>query len=709
MKEHLDENRQRQLAFFLTGRAERPMMEPINGHRPALFAGYQDLTSLRYDFPLVLNENGPGDRALLSLSALIDDVVATFPAADRDRLAKHGHRIEQKIRLDLPTQGSVDLGIIWKAAAKCLSKDDRSVAASAGALWQAFDVTGRIVDVDAELPRHVISHVWRVVQRQKTRDFIQKAERLLFRLREIIVAEEVGSATGRSPERLRAGMGTAFSTTFDFEAFSKVLGDSRSDARLSDSRRSRIENLIDVISNQRFYPLSNDLKGYDFEFQTCSEALAAYNDRYDEAVSLLRSLAVADLEVAGDYREQVHDLIFNAFGHNGLSSDQVAKLPDYLICTNTSELNATETAEIIEILAAGRPFRILVTTDDVLERSKVGAAHTPLAFRSRHFVDTAIGLSDVFVYQASASDIARSSEFLMRAASYDGPALFSIFSGVNDFTRKFSPYLVAAAAVESRVFPTFAYDPSSGDNLALRLNIGCNASADRDWPVHSFSFEDTDLQAHSVDVTFTLADLMAMDQRFARHFALLPDAHWNEPMLTVADAIDLDVRCISANPPMIQLVDEENRLYRALVDEQTLDAVRRSRTMWRILREQAVRPSSAQNDKLDLAAPAVTAAEHLDEIAEQTQVTLRGAPASDDPFIETPRCTTCNECTGINSLMFAYNGEKQAYIADPDAGTYRQLVEAAESCQVSIIHPGKPRNPKEPGLDELVKRAEPFN
>jgi len=27
---------------------------------------------------------------------------------------------------------------------------------------------------------------------------------------------------------------------------------------------------------------------------------------------------------------------------------------------------------------------------------------------------------------------------------------------------------------------------------------------------------------------------------------------------------------------------------------------------------------------------------------------------------------------------------------------------------VAIIHPGKPRNPKEPGLEELLKRAEPF-
>ena len=58
--------------------------------------------------------------------------------------------------------------------------------------------------------------------------------------------------------------------------------------------------------------------------------------------------------------------------------------------------------------------------------------------------------------------------------------------------------------------------------------------------------------------------------------------------------------------------------------------------------------------------------------------------------------------------MFGYDANKQASIINPDAGTYRQLVEAAESCQVSIIHPGKPRNPNEPGLDELMKRAESF-
>ena len=80
-----------------------------------------------------------------------------------------------------------------------------------------------------------------------------------------------------------------------------------------------------------------------------------------------------------------------------------------------------------------------------------------------------------------------------------------------------------------------------------------------------------------------------------------------------------------------------------------------------------------------------------------------------EAYIETARCNTCDECTKKNPKMFAYNENKQAYIKDIDAGTFRDLVESAEVCKVAILHPGKPRNPDEPGLEELIKRAAPFN
>ncbi len=80
-----------------------------------------------------------------------------------------------------------------------------------------------------------------------------------------------------------------------------------------------------------------------------------------------------------------------------------------------------------------------------------------------------------------------------------------------------------------------------------------------------------------------------------------------------------------------------------------------------------------------------------------------------EPYIETARCTTCDECTNLNNRMFKYNDQKQAYIADPEAGTFRELVMAAERCPAAIIHPGTPLNKNEKDLDKWVKRAEPFN
>jgi pyruvate-ferredoxin/flavodoxin oxidoreductase len=78
------------------------------------------------------------------------------------------------------------------------------------------------------------------------------------------------------------------------------------------------------------------------------------------------------------------------------------------------------------------------------------------------------------------------------------------------------------------------------------------------------------------------------------------------------------------------------------------------------------------------------------------------------PYIDSDRCTSCNECTGLNRTMFAYDANKRAYVKDPTAGTFAQLVMAAEKCPVGAIHPGTPLNPKEKDLDKWLKRAQAF-
>lgn len=79
-----------------------------------------------------------------------------------------------------------------------------------------------------------------------------------------------------------------------------------------------------------------------------------------------------------------------------------------------------------------------------------------------------------------------------------------------------------------------------------------------------------------------------------------------------------------------------------------------------------------------------------------------------EAWIDTPLCTTCNECIDTNNKIFQYNAEKQAFVADPAGGPFADIVLAAENCPVRIIHPGAPQNPDEPNLEEWVKRAESF-
>ncbi|MDH5382332.1 MAG: ferredoxin [Cyclobacteriaceae bacterium] len=80
-----------------------------------------------------------------------------------------------------------------------------------------------------------------------------------------------------------------------------------------------------------------------------------------------------------------------------------------------------------------------------------------------------------------------------------------------------------------------------------------------------------------------------------------------------------------------------------------------------------------------------------------------------DPYIDTALCTSCNECIQINKSMFKYNGDKLAEIVNPDAGTFADLVEAAEKCPAGVIHPGKPRNMKEPDIEKLMEIAKKYN
>ncbi|MEO8680577.1 MAG: hypothetical protein ABI665_16105 [Vicinamibacterales bacterium] len=713
------------VAFFLTGTRPGGDLRAVDGLelRPALLAGYRDLAELRYDFPLLLVDNRPDGPLVQTLSSVIDDALAATAAGlDGDRIRQHGLRIEREIRLLVSSGAAWPLSSIWENESRWLALGtEPSFADSRKRLRGAITVDGELVDCDAALPARLVRHLWSAVQRQKVTAFHQKLDRLVLKLSDILKADFERSTARRDASHLQGSVGKGFEDAFDFGAMVRVLAGAGPGDGLAESRRKRIYQLLAVLTSRAFLPgpdvhaTRNGGQPYTFVFDTCSEALDAFRSRMPSVIALAKAIAIAELEIDGQYRELRHDALFEEFGANGLDPLDLAAFPDYLVCVNAANLPAAEQARLMEILTSGLPIKVLLQIDDILEESPYGEGALASGTRTRQIASMAMGLNDVFVLQSTSSNLPRFRDHLLRGLTYRGPTLFSVFSGASGTASGLPPYLVAAAAMESRVFPAFVYDPAAGPNWASRFCLDANPQRELDWPIQRFTYEDERHQRVSADLAFTAVDFVASDRRYARHLAEIPREHWDGALLPVDESLSRERKGLPDTVPSLLMVDEEDRLHKVIVDERLMREARRCREMWHSLQELGGIHNSHAEALLAGARQAWEAVPEVHArpaagvvILESAPLTLEPARSTDDAYIETPRCSTCNECTTINGRMFAYDGNRQAFITDVTAGTYAQLVEAAESCQVSVIHPGKPRNPQEPGLDELLKRAAPF-
>ena len=722
------------IAFHLTGRISAGAFDALaqSDLQPAILAGYRDLTALRYDFPIVLIRAGGDGKPVQSLSGLFDGALKDIAADDAERLRKHAYRLEREIRTLVAEGTAGSLSKIWDLAAAAIgAKSDDRLQDSLRRQRAAVKVDGDVVGYDKAMPFRLFQHVWQSLQARKTQTIRADINKLIMKLSDILSADFVHSKEGLSPERLRATVGAAHWDMFDFDAMSRLLVETSANVPIPESRRRRVRGLLSVLRAQRFFAPADNEKGvdvgepYSFVFGNCADAVAAYRERLPRMIELAKAIAMARLETEGEYSEGRHDEFFAEFGDNGLDPADLALFPGYLICLRTADFGAAESDLVLQAFVAGMPAKVVVQVDDIIEQSAVGSDYLISGLRNKQLASTTIGLGACYVLQASGSSLFQLREQILRGLACDGPALFSVFSGASG--SGIQPYLTAAAAAESRVFPAFIYDPSAGPDWASRFSLSANSQIDRDWPLQRLDYEDAEHQLVSENLAFTLVDFAACDPRCAKHFAKVPRGKWGADLLPVSEFLASKPQELSDKVPCLLMADRDNQLQKVLVDDKLVQAARRCVEAWRSLQELGgVHNSHAarlleQERKIwaEQARPAVVAQETPAAAASSATALAPAAPApesaqpaaerpSDDPYIETPRCTSCNECTQINDKMFAYDANKQAYIANPDAGTYRQLVEAAESCQVSIIHPGKPRNPDEPGLDELKARAESF-
>ena len=736
-----------QRLFFSTGRRQGEGVDAIDGLslRPALLAPYRDLSRLRHDFPLLLIDRGPGAGTIRSLSSVVDEVVTEIAprGIEGERLRKYVLRLEREVR-DLVAGGmSGPLSAVWAAAASRLAAPaDPATEALLTLFGERLQLDGAVVGCDRAMPARVLTHAWSTAQAAKSTAFRGTLDRLVVKLSDILRAAYLHSAAGQRPDALRAALGGTHRDAFDFGMMSKLVVRNAPKDDLPPARRARIEGALAALKSQPFFPdpmlahRPDAPASFAFAFDNCAAAAAAYRERLPKLAEVVKALSIAELEAAGAYVEAEHDAFFDGFDEHALAAEDIALFPDYLVCIPADQAGAPENAGLMDLLSAGLPVKILTEATDLLEEAAVGTGHFAFGVRSVRLANTATALGGVFVVQTASSNLYALRDRLAKAFGHRGAALFSVYAGAGA-VGELPPYLTAAAAMESRAFPAFTYDPYAGDNQAVRFSLEDNPQPEADWPVAPFEYADEGLQRITEETPFTVADFVLCDTRYAAHFARVPRERWNGAMIPADEWLARDPKELGDAIPYVLAVDPADVLQRVIVDARLMQTVARTRTFWHRLQEQGgihnshadillarerAKWEQAKEKELEqlkataATTPAAAPAAAAGEAAPAAAAAAAPAPAApaapernpDEAWIDTARCPSCNECQNINDKMFLYNENKQAYLGDLKAGTYRQMVEAAESCQVSIIHPGKPWNPDEPGLDELIARAEPF-
>jgi ferredoxin len=735
---------QDQMVFHMTGKRSGDGLVALDaGFRPALLAAYRDLSRLRYDYPVVLLQQDIGGEYVRSLSSVIGTLIADLAprGIEGERLRKQFLRLEHELRKLIAGGATGTLTELWpEAAARAAGRDDSARDVLRRAV-SGLNLDGEVVDCSRALTDRFVTRAWQNVHAEKSRAFRNLVDHLVRKLSDILRAAYVHSQAGQQPQALQSGFGALHTDVFDFAAMSHLVARNVPKDELPSARRQRIEWALSVLRAQPFYPdpkgSTPDVECYQFVFDNCAAAIEAHRARLPRLVEVVKAIAIAELETRGAYVEADHDPFFERFGEDAFTADDLAQFPDYLVCIPADRNDAPENASLMEMLSAGMPVKVLVQLTDLLEEAAIGQGHFAFGVRGARLATTAMGLGGMFILQSTSSNLYALRDRVRRGMGCRGPALFTVFSGSPENVSELPPYLTAAAAMKSRAFPAFTYDANAGTNWATRFSFENNRNAEEDWSVEDFEYADEGLQRVGESIRFTYADFALCDRRHSHHFAVVPRERWTSAMIPVADWLTLPESQAADRVPYLLAVDASDRLHRVIVDTRLVQATRRCLLLWHRLQEhggihnshaeqalarekaawdaekqqelEALKQASAGAAAAAVAAAAQPVVEAAPPAAPADAAVAEAAPPpSDEAWIETSRCSSCNECQNINDKLFGYNENKQAYIKDINAGTYREMVEAAEACQVAIIHPGKPKNPNEPGLEELLERAKPF-
>ncbi len=692
-----------------------------SGLLPPHLAPLGTSASARGEYPICVVEDEDG-AAAKPVSALVDEALAQLSLDDEEtqQCEKIVRRLEREIA-EMADQGAQeDLSGLWGAAATTMIADpdipesEREVIRRyVSQVHAQIKVDGRVIPFHPTTPLHLLR---RVIDRRR---------------------QEQTQALQDDLESLTAGLTALLDEDIEIE------------------REERIAATLETLKTP--WPEAS------FEAADGAAARQHVDAEMQARLAFFGALRTARLETGNAYDEDAHDALFAHFAASNLTAVECALCPPILLTLDTEHLDGSDFEQILDLLETSQAVKILLTVDQLHDGST--AEPTLSGWRAR-VAERAMASSRAFVMQATAAQARLLMDGFTEGMVFDGPALFVVYTGAGTETPHLHPYLAAQAALSSRAFPGFVFDPAKGADWAARFRLAENPQPEQAW---------ADLEVPGAEDTaypFTPAGFLACDGRLDGHFMAAPATIKQDALTPLAAFLTIDPEERGGQIPTITLADENGKKRQIACAQSILRITETTAARWRNLQElggidnshaakavaaekarleeafdqekaalakqheaeieqvsEAVAQKMASNIAAGLlslgeadfeaAVPAPDVAEAPPAEAPKKEAVPEPPPAAeaeaedddlsfDEPYIDTPECTSCDECINLNAAIFAYDDDEKAYIKDPKGGPYKDIVAAAEACPARIIHPGKPLNPDEPGLEELIKRAEPY-
>ncbi|MEZ4745391.1 MAG: ferredoxin [Calditrichia bacterium] len=739
---------------------------------PALLFAVRDLSQIRHDYPLCLL-NDSAKQVAKPLRDIFDALLAAqaVQGDDAERLKRELFRVEAEIKKIVAANKEIELSTAFDTALQIVQKDNHkpkttseAIAKHLKAISQALPANARLLPFSAESQQQLLQETAKRFWQKQSRAMADEAESLCGTLQDILAADQHAGNDTQNEERLQASLGKTGEEELDFGTLSAMINDSRVRETLPEARRLRIQQAVETLisaSTSFFDPAVTPAVAY-----SCDEALAKANANFDNWVDFCKQLHIARLEAANQFNDEKHPALFTTFGAAFLSQSETELVPPVLLHLSAGTISDADKLKLPEILAGDHAIKVLF----IVENTQLANAPFSPDYATLATAKMAVQLNSAFVFQSPAANVAAVLNGFESGTKYPGIALFSIFAPT-ETAEQLPAYLRSAAAAEARIFPVFRFNPALGDSWREKFEISETPQNENRWAVSAISYRDASDKSQSTELPFTATDFMLMDSQNDAQLLPVPPGVWAENLLPLDEFLSGKstdklpyLQMVDENSqlwrviPSAKLVEIARKFANNWRLLQEFGGIENSHAKHLLAQEKAAVRAEFEQQIADLkAAHEAEISKNTDELSRdiisriaagmlsegmgnaipampvqkpaaaskpKTEAPAASAEAKaepaqpdeeeealsfDEPYIDSPLCTSCNDCINKNSLIFAYDANKQAYIKDASAGSFRELVEAAENCPVKIIHPGKPKNPNEPNLDALVQRAAKFN